>query len=151
MTAGPADSELGHPDPQQEPPSTWPRSPVGDQPHGHGSDESESGAPTEWVNTELHAIASTIEDLQSRLEAANSRLSSAQVVETTEFEMGRLFVEAQRFSEESLSKLELRIHEVLDAMEAKAQQILAEATQEAQEIRRRAHEAAFASTRIVQD
>ena len=30
-----------------------------------------------------------------------------------EVEIGRLFVEAQRFSEASLSKLESRIHEVL--------------------------------------
>ena len=41
-------------------------------------------------------------------------------VEATESEIGRLFVEAQRFSEESLSKLELQIHQILCAAEDKA-------------------------------
>lgn len=100
----------------------------------------------EWTNAELHSIASTIEELQRRLEVANTRLSSAAAVETTEFEIGRLFVEVQRFSEDSLSKLELQIHEILRAAEGKAKQILVEATDEALEIRRQAQEAAFAST-----
>ncbi len=105
----------------------------------------------QWVNTELHSIASTIEELQSRLEEANSRLNSVEKVETTEVEIGRLFVEAQRFSDAWLSKLELKIHEVLGEAEAKAQQILNEATEEAQEIRRSAQQAAFASTRTVRE
>src|ERR1700722_10678927 len=100
----------------------------------------------EWTNSELHSIASTIEELQRRLEVANTRLNSATTVETTEFEIGRIFVEAQRFSEDSLSKLELWIHEILSAAEAKARQILVEATEEALEIRQQAREAVFAST-----
>jgi hypothetical protein len=103
------------------------------------------GTDVEWANSELHSPG-TIEELQRRLEVANTRLSSAAVVETTEFEIGRLFVEAQRFSEDALSKLELQIHEILCAAEAKGKEILVEATEEALEIRRQAQEAAFAST-----
>ena len=109
------------------------------------------GTEVEWANAELHSIASTIEALQSRLEEANNRLDSAARVETTEFEIGRLFVEAQRFSEASLSKLELQIHEILCEAEAKAKQILTEATEEAHEIRREAQQAAFASTRTARE
>ena len=72
-------------------------------------------------------------------------------VETTEVEIGRLFVEAQRFSEASLSKLEVAILEILREVEAKAKQILTEATEEAHEIRRQAQQAAFASTRTAQE
>jgi prefoldin subunit 5 len=109
------------------------------------------GTEVEWTNAELHSIASTIEELQSRLEVANTRLSSVAKVETTEFEIGRLFVEAQRFSEDSLSKLELQIHEILCAAEDRAKQILTEATDEALEIRRQAQEAAFMSTRTARE
>jgi cell division septum initiation protein DivIVA len=112
---------------------------------------SRSGTDVEWTNAELHSIASTIEQLQQRLEAANSRLSSVANMETTEFEIGRLFVEAQRFSEDSLSKLERQIHEVLRAAENKAKQILREATEEALEIRRQAQEATFVSTRTARE
>lgn len=104
------------------------------------------GTDVEWTNAELHSIASTIEELQQRLEEANSRLNSVATVEATEFEIGRLFVEAQRFSEESMSKLEWQIHEILLAAEAKAKEIIGEATEDALEIRRQAQGAAFAST-----
>ena len=116
-----------------------------------GEETSESGTEVEWANAELHSIASTIEELQSRLAQANTRLDSAAKVETTEFEIGRLFVEAQRFSEASLSKLELQIHEILREAEAKARQILTEATVEAHEIRQQAQQAAFASTMTAQE
>jgi cell division septum initiation protein DivIVA len=109
------------------------------------------GTDVEWTNAELHSIASTIEELQQRLEAANSRLSSAANMETTEFDIGRLFVEAQRFSEDSLSKLERQIHDVLRAAENKAIQILTEATEEALEIRQQAQEATFVSTRTARE
>ncbi len=122
--------------------------------HRSGNDDVEhSDAPeagTQWVNTELHTIASTIEELQNRLEEANSRLNTVTKVETTEVEIGRLFVDAQRFCDDSLSKLEIRVHEILVETETKANQMLAEAAEEAQEIRRQAQEAAFASTRTVQ-
>ena len=72
-------------------------------------------------------------------------------VEATESEIGRLFVEAQRFSEESLTKLELQIHQILCAADDKARAILTEATQEAIEIRRQAQEAAFLSTKTAQE
>ncbi|MGO8861024.1 MAG: hypothetical protein ACLQRH_09690 [Acidimicrobiales bacterium] len=109
------------------------------------------GTDVEWTNAELHSIASTIEELQRRLEVANTRLSSAATVETTEFEIGRLFVEAQRFSEDSLSKLERQIHEVLCAAEDKARHILTEATEEALEIRREAQEAAVVSKKTARE
>ena len=109
------------------------------------------GTEVEWTNAELHSIAGTIEELQRRLEQANSRLSTVATVETTEFEIGRLFVEAQRFSEESLSKLELQIHSILRAAEDKAKQILTEATEEALEIRQQAQEAANVSTKTARE
>jgi len=105
----------------------------------------------QWANSELLTIASTIEELQGRLAEANSRLSNATKVEATEVEIGRLFVEAQRFSEESLSRLEIQVHEVLREAEAKAKQIIAEATEEAHEIRRQAHQSAFVSTQAAQE
>jgi cell division septum initiation protein DivIVA len=72
-------------------------------------------------------------------------------VETTEFEVGRLFVEAQRFTDASLSELDRKVNEILCQADAKAREILAEATQEAHEIRRQAREAAIASTRTTSE
>ena len=105
----------------------------------------------EWVNSELLTISSTIEELQSRLQEANARLANAPTVETTEFDIGRLFVEAQRFSEASLSKLEVQIHEILCEAEAKARQILTEATEEGLKIRHQAQDAARVSTRTARE
>ena len=116
-----------------------------------GEPEPSARTDVEWTNAELRSIASTVEELQQRLELANSRLSSVAKVEATEIEIGRLFVEAQRFSEESVSKLERQIHQVLRAAEDKAKQILSEATEDALEIRRQAQEAAFASTRTARE
>lgn len=99
----------------------------------------------EQVNTELLTIAGTIEELQKRLEQANARLSDASRVETTEFEIGKLFVEAQRFSEASLAHLETKINQILREAEDKAKQILMEATQEAHAIRQHAQHEALAS------
>ena len=150
MTMRPANAELGVPEPHWEVP---PHAPIANMAARRDDETSETapGAEVQWVNTELQTIASTIGELQSRLEEANSRLSSAEQVQTTEYEIGRLFVEAQRFSEASLAKLEVKVHEVLTAAEAKAIQILEEATEEAQQIRREAQEAAFASTKTVQE
>lgn len=154
MTSTPAAPVFGVPEPHLE--NKQPDAPTSDIADHQNeiavaaeADADAPGADVQWVNSELHTIASTIEELQSRLEQANNRLSSATKVETTEVEIGRLFVEAQRFSEASLTKLEVKIHEVLCEVEAKAMQILAEATEEAQEIRRQAQEAAIASTRTV--
>ena len=123
------------------------------QPEGdHAADGAQTpGNGAEWTSSELQSIATTIEELQRRLELANSQLSISANAEATESEIGRLFVEAQRFSEESLSKLELQIHEILCAAEDKARAILTEATHEAIEIRRQAQEAAFLSTRTAQE
>src|SRR5271166_4001558 len=75
--------------------SAPPNSP--DDPHQQDGDHRADvagtpGADVEWTNAELHSIASTIEELQRRLEIANTRLSSVATVETTEVEIGRLFV-----------------------------------------------------------
>ena len=99
----------------------------------------------EQVNTELLTIAGTIEELQKRLEQANARLTDASKIESTEFEIGKLFVEAQRFSEASLAHLETKINQILREAEGKATQILMEATQEAHAIRQHAHQEALAS------
>lgn len=103
------------------------------------------------ANAEIHSIASAIEELQNRLEVANSHLGHATALRDSEVEIGRLFVEAQRFSESSISRLEQQIQEILLEAESKATQILREATEEAQEIRRQAHEAAFVSSRAAQE
>src|SRR5271157_1733846 len=161
MSTRPIDSVFGVPeqasgDHPAAPTDPYPGPPMSGTPHDqvgdHGAESAQtSGTDVEWTNAELHSIASTIEELQQRLEVANTRLSSVAKVEATEVEIGRLFVEAQRFSEDSLSKLERQIHEVLCAAEDKAKQILTEATEEALEIRRQAQEAAFVSTRTARE
>jgi len=152
MSTRPIDSVFGVP---ERPSDTQPAAPISATSNHRNADApGEAQAPgteVEWANAELHSIASTIEELQSRLEEANTRLDSTARVETTEFEIGRLFVEAQRFSEASLSKLELQIHEILCEAEAKARQILTEATEEAHEIRGQAQQAAIASTRTARE
>jgi len=94
----------------------------------------------ESPNEEIQHIASAIEELQGRLERANEQLSQVAAIQTTEIEIGRLFVEAQRFSEASLSRLELRVQEIVLEAEAKAAEIIREATEEAQYIRRQAQQ-----------
>jgi len=53
-------------------------------------------AAVESASSEIGAIAGAIEELQSRLERANEQLGQVSAVQTTEFEIGRLFMEAQR-------------------------------------------------------
>jgi vacuolar-type H+-ATPase subunit H len=103
------------------------------------------------ASAEIHSIATAIEELQNRLEKANSHLGHATALRDSELEIGRLFVEAQRFSESSISRLEEQIQGILLEAESKATQILREATEEAHEIRRQAQEAAFVSTRAAQE
>jgi hypothetical protein len=152
MSTMPIDSVLGTPEPPRDTHPGVPIPGLGNQRTAAESDQAQPQATeVERVNTELHTIASTIGELQDRLEETKARLASASNVETTEFEIGRLFVEAQRFSEASLSKLDLKIHEILCEAEAKAKQILAEATEEAHEIRRQAQQAALGSTRTARE
>jgi cell division septum initiation protein DivIVA len=106
---------------------------------------------TQQVDSELNQIALAIEDLQSRLEKANERLGNVEYMEATEFEIGRLLVEAQRTSESTLVHLEAKVYEVLMALEAKANQILAEATEEARQMREQTQEASLAATQIAHD
>jgi hypothetical protein len=125
--------------------------PYSGYPSGNGNPLGQAGRESATVNaatSELGAIAGAVEDLQRRLEQAHEQLGQVTAVRTTEFEIGQLFVEAQRFSEASLSRLELQIQEILVEAEAKANQILREATEEAQEIRRQAQEQAQQSSFI---
>ena len=62
-----------------------------------------------------------------------------------------MFVEAQRFSEASLSKLEIQIQEILIEAEAKAAEILREATEEAAAIRRQAQQSSSVPNRTAQE
>jgi cob(I)alamin adenosyltransferase len=114
----------------------------------HASSET---AAFDTANSEIGAIAGAIEDLQSRLERAHDQLDQVTTVRTTEYEIGRLFLEAQRFSEASLSRLEVQVQEILVEAEAKATQILLEATEEAHEIRRRAQQASVIPDRTAQE
>jgi chromosome segregation ATPase len=108
-------------------------------------------ASVESASSEIGAIAGAIEELQNRLARANDQLGQVAAVQTTEFEIGRLFMEAQQFSEASIARLEMQIQEILVEAEAKAAQILREATEEAQEIRRQAEQASFIPARTAQD
>jgi cell division septum initiation protein DivIVA len=152
MSTSPNDSVFGVP---ERPQDARPDAPISDISNHRNADEPGAaqapGSDVEWANSELLTIASTIEELQGRLEQANSRLAGVATVETTEYEIGKLFVEAQQFSEASLSNLELKIHEILREVEAKANQILTEATAEAHEIRRDAQQAAFMSSRTARE
>jgi prefoldin subunit 5 len=161
MSTRPIDSVFGIPQhANNDQPATsldpYPRTPMSGTPNHQDGDNGVERAHTpgtevEWTSAELQSIAGTIEELQRRLQTANTRLSSVATVETTEFEIGRLFVEAQRFSEDSLSRLERQIHKVLTAAEDKAKQILTEATEEALEIRRQAQEAAIVSKQTARE
>ena len=101
--------------------------------YGHTMDQS---TRTESPQEEIQSIASAIEELQGRLTRANEQLSQVAAIQATEIEIGRLFVEAQRFSEASLSRLEVQVQEIVTEAEAKAAEIVREATEEAHEIRR---------------
>lgn len=152
MTIGRTESVLGMPDTQWGAQPGNPISEITDKPNNSpAAGDAQSVSEVQWVNTELHAIASTIEELQGRLEQANSRLGNVEEVEAKEVEIGRLFIEAQRFIDAYLSKIEVKIHEVMSEAEAKARQILFEATEEAQAIRGEAQQAAFASTSTVHE
>jgi cell division septum initiation protein DivIVA len=153
MSTMPINSSWGGPEPRDGQPDV-PMADLSDRRPNHASESEQADAPdqdVEWVNTELSTIADTIAQLQGRLEEANTKLASAAKVETTEFEVGRLFVEAQRFTDASLSELDRKVNEILCQADAKAREILAEATQEAHEIRRQAQEAAIASTRTTSE
>jgi dsDNA-specific endonuclease/ATPase MutS2 len=118
---------------------------------GRRSQQPEVG-DVQWVNPELNLIALAIEDLEGRLERANARLGAVKNAEpATELEIGRILVEAQRFSESALSHLEAKVHDVLVEAETKARQILVEATEEANQIRRQAQQARFASTHAARE
>jgi dsDNA-specific endonuclease/ATPase MutS2 len=143
MSANPFDPVFG--------PSSFPHEDVLSA-NGNGVGQGPQGSATmESTSSELGAIAGAIEELQTRLAQANDQLHQVAVVQTTEYEIGRLFVEAQRFSEASLSKLEMRIQEILVEAEAKAAEILREATEEAVEIRRQAQQSSAIPNRTAQE
>jgi cell division septum initiation protein DivIVA len=143
MSASPADPEF---DPT--------RPPLGEAQTGNGSalgHTSRESATVESTSTEIGAISGAIEELQTRLARAHSQLEQVTAVQTTEIEIGRLFVEAQRFSEDFLSRLETQIGQILVEAEAKAADIVREATEEALEIRRRIHGSSVIPARTAQD
>src|ERR1700753_2941468 len=118
MDTRPVDSVFGIPNHANdghrgEPNGVYPAADVSDpakqRVDGPGEATAAPGSEIEWSNAELHSIASTIEDLQRRLEQANAQVITAAVAEATEVDIGRLFVEAQRFSEDSLARLEHQI------------------------------------------
>jgi chromosome segregation ATPase len=143
MSTNPIDPVFGH--------TSFPREDVLSS-NGNGWGQApQDNANVESTSSELGAIAGAIEELQSRLAQANDQLHQVAAVQTTEYEIGRLFVEAQRFSEASLSKLEMRIQEILVEAEAKAAEILREATEEAVEIRRQAQQSSAIPNRTAQE
>jgi cell division septum initiation protein DivIVA len=134
-------------------PSSYPREEQ-DHPTGNGTRTSppvRNDAAVESASSEIGAIAGAIEELQSRLERANEQLGQVAAVQTTEFEIGRLFMEAQRFSEATLSRLEMQIQEILVEAEAKAAEILREANEDAEKIRREAQQSSFIPARTAQE
>jgi cell division septum initiation protein DivIVA len=145
MDASPIDPVFG--------PSSYPRDEQ-EHPAGNGN---KTGAPVrhdaavESASSEIGAIAGAIEELQSRLERANEQLGQVAAVQTTEFEIGRLFMEAQRFSEATLSRLEMQIQEILVEAEAKAAEILREAHEDAERIRSEAQQSSFIPARTAQE
>jgi cell division septum initiation protein DivIVA len=131
-------------------PTSFPRG-YGLSENGNSAGHGPQDATVDATNSELGAIAGAIEELQGRLAQAHEQLNQVAVVQTTEYEIGRLFVEAQRFSEASLSKLEMQIQEILVEAEAKAAEILREAHEDAAEIRRQAQQASSIPDRTAQE
>ena len=128
--------------------------PHGDGLSGNGKAGQYAPLPDPTVgsaSSDLGAIADAIEELQGRLAQANNQLNQVAVVPATESEIGRPFVDAQRFSEASVSKLEMQIQEILKEAEAKAAEILREATVDAAEIRRQARQSSFIPDRTAQE
>jgi hypothetical protein len=148
MSTSPINPVFGDSSPRQ-----WPESgPAPLHPVARPQNDAQpAGTDYDSPHSEINSIANAIEELQNRLERANNRLGQAATVRTTELEIGRLFVEAQRFSEASISELEHQIQEILAEAEAKAMQILREATDEAHEIRRQAQESSLVSARAAND
>jgi phage-related tail protein len=100
-------------------------------------------AVVESANAEIQEVASAIEELQGRLKRANAQIGQVQAVRTTELEIGKLFMEAQRFTDAALSNLETQIQAILIEAESKASEIVSEAESEAKQIR---HEAQVTSS-----
>ena len=110
-------------------------------PESTGVTVAAESAAVESASAEIEFVTSAIEDLQSRLERANTQMNQVTAVRATEREIGLLFVDAQKFTEAALAKLEGQIHQILDQAEAKAAEIVREAQQEAEEVRRQAQSA----------
>ncbi len=102
----------------------------------HGVDA--ESAAVKSASDEIEYVTSAIEELQNRLDRANEQMNQVSAVRTTELEIGRLFVEAQKFTEAALNKLEGQIHEILAEAENKAAQMVREAHEEAEAIREEA-------------
>jgi hypothetical protein len=143
MSSNPIDPRFSSASPSFDDVQTFNGKLVDYTPHGDTAVESAS--------SELGSIAGAIETLQNRLAQAQGQLNNVADVQTTEHEISRLFIEAQRFSEASLSKLEIQIQEILIEAEAKAAEILREATEEAAAIRRQAQQSSAVPNRTAQE
>jgi hypothetical protein len=103
------------------------------------------------ASSELGLIVEAIAELQERLAHAREQMNQVAVEETTEYEIGRLFVEAQRLSEATLSRLQFQIQGILMEAETKAAEILREANEEATDILRQAHHLSLMPDSATQD
>jgi vacuolar-type H+-ATPase subunit H len=83
---------------------------------------------------EVESIAGAINELQARLEQANSRILEAKRVQSTEEEIGRLFVQAQQFTDTAINQLEEQARQAIDEAQAEADRIVAEAQHHAAEL-----------------
>jgi dsDNA-specific endonuclease/ATPase MutS2 len=88
----------------------------------------------EMVSSEMDSITTAVSSLLERLDTANNKLAEATSVRMTEWEMGRLFVEAQEFTDTALNTLDEQTHQMLLEAEQEADQIIANARLEAERI-----------------
>jgi cell division septum initiation protein DivIVA len=88
----------------------------------------------------------SIPDAHSSAGGRNDRPKGGAAVPISEREIGQLFVEAQRFTDDALAKLEGQVERVLAEAGRKAAEIVLEAREEADELLRRARESVSLSS-----
>ncbi len=86
------------------------------------------------VAAEFSEMSRAIEELRERLDLASSKMEHVAVVRTSELEIGRLFVQAQEFTDAALGQAEQRARQAIAEAEAEATRILEEARREAEAI-----------------
>lgn len=88
----------------------------------------------ERVTAEVQSVSSAIDSLTRRLTEANDRLEHVSMVRSSEVEIGRLLLQAQRFVDEAVAEARDHAKATVAEAEAEADRILAEARQQAEEI-----------------